>query len=127
MTVEYVYPSQNQHIERITGNAAHCDASLIGAGCPEFADLIDIVNPLQQLPVIGPIYRAISGDEIATGSQLAGGFLFGGPVGLMAAAISAGFEAATGGFGEHLLASAIGDKAEQRHAAAAYQKTSQLG
>ena len=29
-----------------------------------FWDFLDIINPLQHLPVIGPIYRHVSGDEM---------------------------------------------------------------
>jgi hypothetical protein len=47
-----------------------------------FADLVDMVNPLQHIPVIGHIYRAISGDEIKPISNIIGGTLFGGPLGL---------------------------------------------
>jgi hypothetical protein len=47
-----------------------------------FDDLIDVVNPLQQLPIIGSLYRWLTGDQISPASRIAGGFLFGGPVGL---------------------------------------------
>lgn len=52
-----------------------------------FGDLIDIVNPLQHIPVVSSIYRAITGDEISTGARLIGGGLLSG--GLIAGA--AGF------------------------------------
>ena len=47
-----------------------------------FDDLIDIINPLQQLPVIGSLYRWLTGDRISPAARIAGGFLFGGPIGL---------------------------------------------
>lgn len=43
-----------------------------------FADLLDIINPLQHLPVIGTIYRNITGDEIRSSSRILGGVMFGG-------------------------------------------------
>lgn len=49
-----------------------------------FADLLDVVNPLQHIPIVSHIYRAITGDEISTAARAGGGFLFGGPVGFVA-------------------------------------------
>ena len=49
-----------------------------------FSDLVDLVNPLQHIPVISNIYRAVTGDEVSSGAQVLGGGLFGGVVGLLA-------------------------------------------
>jgi len=43
-----------------------------------FGDLLDIINPLQHVPVIGTIYRNITGDEIRASSRVLGGLVFGG-------------------------------------------------
>ena len=48
---------------------------------PKFKDFLKSFNPLQHLPVIGPIYRAITGDTIEPAAGVVGGFLFGGPIG----------------------------------------------
>jgi len=61
-----------------------------------FWDLLDVVNPLQHIPVVSTIYRHLSGDEIKAPAQLAGGFLFGGVVGLASSAVNIVIEAATG-------------------------------
>lgn len=61
-----------------------------------FDDLIDIVNPLQHLPILGTIYRAITGDEIATPARLAGGTLYGGLFGFLGALGTMAFEEITG-------------------------------
>lgn len=53
--------------------------------------LTDVVNPLQHIPVVGQIYRAISGDTIEPAAQVAGGALFGGPVGGLISMASALF------------------------------------
>ena len=50
-----------------------------------FDDFLDIINPLQHLPVIGTAYRAITGDDIETPAKLAGGALFGGLLGFLGA------------------------------------------
>jgi len=70
-------------------------ASGSGAGL-EFGDLLDAVNPLQHLPVVSSIYRETSGDGIGLPARLAGGFLFGGPMGLLGSAALALFEGITG-------------------------------
>lgn len=46
-----------------------------------FDDLLDIINPLQHLPVISHFYREWTGDTIGDFPRLAGGALFGGPLG----------------------------------------------
>ncbi|WP_029008748.1 hypothetical protein [Azospirillum halopraeferens] len=61
-----------------------------------FEDLIDTINPLQQLPVVSAVYREATGDTISIPARLAGGFLFGGPTGLAGAAAMVLFEAITG-------------------------------
>jgi len=59
-----------------------------------FRDVLDLVNPLQHIPVVGNVYRKLTGDEIAPGMRVAGGALFGGPVGaalsMLAMAVEAG-------------------------------------
>jgi hypothetical protein len=46
------------------------------------SDLLDIVNPLQQLPIVGTVYRALTGDTIKPEMRIMGGALYGGPIGL---------------------------------------------
>ncbi len=82
-----------------------------------FADLLDIINPLQHLPGVSTVYQALSGDTISAGAQIAGGALFGGPIGLLASIANAVFEQETGkDVGASLFAAATGN----------YQKTSEL-
>lgn len=52
---------------------------------PGFKDLVDIINPLQHIPIVGHIYRKMTGDEISPVAQFIGGALFGGPFGAAAA------------------------------------------
>lgn len=63
---------------------------------PTFRDLLAIVNPLQHLPVVGPIYRHLTGDVPHPAAKVIGGMLFGGPVGLFGSAITAMVEQVTG-------------------------------
>ncbi|MBB3268583.1 hypothetical protein FHW79_006258 [Azospirillum sp. OGB3] len=62
----------------------------------DFGDLLDAVNPLQHLPGVSQVYRHATGDDIGLPARLAGGFLFGGPIGLLGSAAMAAFEAVTG-------------------------------
>ncbi|MEO1091029.1 MAG: hypothetical protein AAFX81_10375 [Pseudomonadota bacterium] len=61
-----------------------------------FDDLLDIVNPLQHLPVVGSVYRARTDDEIGAIPRLLGGTLFGGVLGAVSAAVNLVVQAATG-------------------------------
>lgn len=61
-----------------------------------FWDLLDIINPLQHIPVVSTIYREITGDTIKPIARLAGGALFGGLVGAGFAAVSTAVEGLMG-------------------------------
>lgn len=61
-----------------------------------FDDLLDVVNPLQQLPVVSSVYREATGESISIPARLAGGFLFGGLPGLIGSAAMVAFEEVTG-------------------------------
>lgn len=72
-----------------------------------FSAFLDIINPLQHIPVVGTIYRAVTGDTIENGSRLIGGTLFGGPIGFVVSAINGMIEESTGkDVGDHVLAMA---------------------
>lgn len=46
-----------------------------------FGDLLDMVNPLQHIPVVSRLYRHITGDHIKPVSQVVGDTIYGGPAG----------------------------------------------
>lgn len=46
-----------------------------------FFDLLDMVNPLQHIPIVSTLYRGITGDEIKPVARIIGGTVFGGPAG----------------------------------------------
>ena len=54
-----------------------------------FGDVLDIINPLQHIPIISTIYRMATGDEVGMGSRIAGGALFGGPLGIFVSGLTA--------------------------------------
>jgi len=74
-----------------------------------FADVLDVINPLQHLPGISTAYRELTGDAISAGARLAGGALFGGPIGFFASLINSIIEQETGkDVGANLYASVSG-------------------
>lgn len=70
-----------------------------------FGDVLDAINPLQHIPVVSSIYRKMTGDELAPGARIAGGSIFGGPVGFVSGLINSAIEGATGkDVSDHVLA-----------------------
>jgi hypothetical protein len=61
-----------------------------------FHDILDTLNPLQHLPIIGPIYRWLTGDEPGNVARIIGDGLFGGPVGFASGLISVAVKEQTG-------------------------------
>lgn len=61
-----------------------------------FHHLLDVVNPLQHLPVIGTIYRAITGEHIGAVEKIAGDTLYGGLWGAVSSIADVAFEGLTG-------------------------------
>jgi hypothetical protein len=72
---------------------------------PSFWDLLDVVNPLQHIPIINHLYREATDDKIGVGARLVGGALFSGVLGLAGAAFNCVLEESTGNdVGGHILA-----------------------
>jgi hypothetical protein len=61
-----------------------------------FDHLLDVVNPLQHIPIIGTIYRAITGDKIGSVEKIMGGTLYGGMWGAISALADVAFKGITG-------------------------------
>jgi hypothetical protein len=104
---------------------------------PSFTDFLDTINPLQHIPIVSSIYQSISNDTLSYGAKIAGGALFGGPIGLLGSIFSSIFEqhAATGLPGS-IQASADGSgyaeperflSANQRASYNAYAQAQRLG
>ncbi len=66
--------------------------SLFGEDGMTVADFFSVINPLQHLPLVGSLYREITGDTIKPGARMLGGMLFGGPMGLVGGAFNAAVE-----------------------------------
>jgi hypothetical protein len=61
-----------------------------------FGHLLDVINPLQHLPIIGTIYRAITGDKMGPIEKIAGDTLYGGMWGAITSIADVAFEGITG-------------------------------
>lgn len=61
-----------------------------------FDELLSALNPLQHIPVVGSIYREITGETLHPVARVIGGALIGGPLGLVASAFNSMIEQATG-------------------------------
>jgi len=91
--------------EEETRRLSHPGFQPFGADGFTFLDFLDIINPLQHIPIVNTLYRQATGDEIDPGSRVAGSTLFGGPVGTVAAMAGIAVEEKTGkDIGEHVLA-----------------------
>ena len=61
-----------------------------------FADMLEMVNPLQHLPVVSHFYRAETGNDIPALAKVIGGGLMGGVVGAAGSAALSLFESVNG-------------------------------
>ena len=61
-----------------------------------FHDLLNVVNPLQHIPVVSTLYRAITGDTITPLERIAGDTLYGGAWGFVSSVANVAFQEITG-------------------------------
>jgi hypothetical protein len=75
-----------------------------------FDALIDAINPLQHIPIVGTLYREITGDKMGAPASIAGGALYGGVLGFFGALGNEFLKAVTGqDVGETILSVLQGD------------------
>lgn len=91
---------------RVTDHGPGADHATV-AGRFGFADLLDIVNPLQHIPVVSSFYRELSGDTISSPARVLGDMLYGGPTGLAFAAVNTLFAEVAGKTPADVLVSAL--------------------
>lgn len=105
----------SQHAMSFRGEAARQPAQ----DTYQFSDVIDVVNPLHHLPVVGFVYRNLTGDDIHPASQIVGGALYGGPIGAAAGMANAVSKMKTGkDLGDHAMAMIGGNDKTMRNALA---------
>ena len=92
-----------------------------------FADFLDIINPLQHIPVISTLYRSITGDKMDTPEKIAGDTLYGGVIGFFASLADTAFKEITGkDVGDTVLAFLTGDDDASVPTAVAAEKPAQV-
>ena len=70
-----------------------------------FLDLLDIINPLQHIPVVGTLYRELTGDTLDPLPRIVGSTLFFGPVGAGVSGANVVLKQTSGqDIGEHIMA-----------------------
>jgi hypothetical protein len=94
-----------------------------------FDDFLDVINPLQHLPVVGMLYRAITGDEISAPAKIAGDTLFGGIYGFLGALGAVAYEGIAGESIEKTVLSLLDGSPSPAPAVAqrAYQAAQSIG
>ena len=93
---------------------AAAEGQFWGSDGLSFEDVLDVVNPLQQLPGVSTIYREATDSTISTGARLLGGALLGGPLGFLAALVNTIAEQATGDdIGSNIYAMLVGDSPQE--------------
>lgn len=97
---------------RVAGGALAGDPpALKGDDAFTVGDFLSILNPLQHIPVVSNIYRWITGDTIKPAARVIGGALYGGPIGLVSAALNAVVEQVKGqDVGTQLMAMVTPDR-----------------
>jgi hypothetical protein len=69
-----------------------------------FTDLLAVINPLQHLPIVGMIYRSLTGDTIGNVARVVGDGLYGGLLGLASGLVDVASVEATGkDIGQHIV------------------------
>lgn len=61
-----------------------------------FGELLDIINPLQHIPLVGSLYRNFTGDQMSPVARIVGGTIFGGPLGGITSIAAAAIEEHSG-------------------------------
>lgn len=92
-----------------------------------FSDILDVVNPLQHIPIVSTIYRSATGDEISPVSRIIGGAIFGKLFGIISAVVNVVVEAVTGkDIGDHILTALKGNQNQTKNIASSENGSSQI-
>lgn len=57
-----------------------------------FGEFLDIINPLQHIPVIGSLYRNMTGDDLSPVAKIIGDGIYGGPIGFATSIVAAAMD-----------------------------------
>lgn len=105
MRQRQVAEAKSTETKKETESEIDGEQHLFGEDGFTFDDFLDIINPLQHIPVISTIYRELTGDQIAMMPRVLGGTLFGGPIGAGVAIVNAAIHQESGkDLGGHVMA-----------------------
>ncbi len=94
-----------------------------------FGDFLDIINPLQHVPIVATLYRNMSGDQIGAVPRVIGGALWGRIGGFVSGLVNAVVDWFTGkDIGDHIYAALFGNggSANEQPAVAQARKLDEL-
>ena len=78
-----------------------------------FRDLVDIINPLQHIPIVATLYRHMTGEKIGAVPRVIGGALWGRLGGFVSGLVNAFVDWFTGkDIGDHIYSALFGDPKE---------------
>ena len=84
-----------------------------------FGDFVDIINPLQHIPIVATIYRNMTGDKIGLAPRVIGGAIWGRIGGFVSGILNAAVEFFTGkDVGDHIFSALFGTPSESGNAIA---------
>lgn len=89
-------PTEINKKEALGVSAGDSPSNAIKPPSLSFGEFLDIVNPLHHIPVVGNVYRRITGDNLSPVAQIIGGGLYGGAIGGMTSIISAAMQEHSG-------------------------------
>ena len=69
------------------GSPLDADAAVPLPGQATFDEFVQALNPMHHIPIVGHIYRAVTGEKINPAFQALGGALFGGIGGIVTSAL----------------------------------------
>jgi hypothetical protein len=78
-----------------------------------FRDLVDIINPLQHIPIVATLYRHMTGEKIGAVPRVIGGALWGRIGGFVSGLVNAFVDWFTGkDIGDHIYSALFGDPSD---------------
>jgi hypothetical protein len=89
-----------------------------------FRDIVDIINPLQHIPIVATLYRHMTGEKIGAVPRVIGGALWGRLGGFVSALVNTAVDWFTGkDIGDHIYAMLFGDPADKPEATSVANST----
>lgn len=83
--------------DEAAAHVANSSSQVFGSDGLSFGDVLDAINPLNHIPIVADVFANITGHKASAGARLAGGALFGGPIGVAASIATLLFEEGAGG------------------------------